>query len=455
MPPVIHAKMTATDCSDPGSAVSGIVSAGVLTASTGCLFYMVSCKNPCRHWLCRAHDMTTFDERSPGEQPGGSPLPCCIVTWHGSVILDRDLIHTRRLAADCPPRTSTCHRTASLSPTDACATIIHVFMTMTGDGTSSEHHNPPLGVSVVVPVYNGEGTLRQLVDRLESTLGGASSRLEIIMVNDGSRDGSWAVICQLARDHYRVRGVNLMRNYGQHNALLCGIRMAQNEVIVTMDDDLQHPPEEVPKLLAKLAEGYDVVYGTPAQEQHGLFRDLASQVTKLALQSAMGAETARKVSAFRAFRTLLRNAFAQYRSPSVSIDVLLTWATTHFGAISVRHDPRRIGASNYSFRKLVSHALDMMTGFSTWPLQLATVIGLTFSIVGLAVLTYVLLNYLIRGGSIPGFTFLASMVAIFSGAQLFTLGIIGEYLARMYKRMMDRPPYVIGDIANGDGTDEY
>ena len=281
---------------------------------------------------------------------------------------------------------------------------------------------------MVVPVYNGEGTLRELVTRLENTLCEASCSLEIVMVNDGSRDASWDVICQLAQEHGCVHGFNLMRNYGQHNALLCGIRMAQNEVIVTLDDDLQHPPEEVPKLLAKLAEGYDVVYGTPHEQQHGLWRDMSSRMTKLALQSAMGAETARMASAFRAFRTSLRDAYVDYRSPSVSIDVLLTWGTTRFGAVPVRHDPRRVGVSNYGFRKLVNHAFDMMTGFSTWPLQLATVVGLTFALLGLVLLAYVLLNYVIHGGSVPGFTFLASLIAIFSGAQLFTLGMIGEYL---------------------------
>jgi glycosyltransferase involved in cell wall biosynthesis len=302
---------------------------------------------------------------------------------------------------------------------------------------------------VVVPVYNSEGTLRQLVERLEDTLGGTSGKLEIILVNDGSRDRSWDVISQLAQDHDCVRGVNLMRNYGQHNALLCGIRMAENEVIVTMDDDLQHPPEEIPKLLVKLEEGHDVVYGTPHDQQHGLWRNLSSRMTKLALQSAMGADNARKASAFRAFRTRLREAYSGYRSPSVSIDVLLTWGTTRFEAVPVRHDPRHVGVSNYDFRKLVNHAFDMMTGFTTWPLQLATVIGLTFAVFGMAVLAYVIVNYLIHRGSVPGFTFLAALIAIFSGAQLFTLGLIGEYLARMYKRTMDRPVYVVKSTTSG------
>ena len=298
-------------------------------------------------------------------------------------------------------------------------------------------------ISVVVPVYNSEGSLPELIERLEKTLRAASPGFEVVLVNDGSRDRSWDVICEIAQAHDWVRGIDLMRNYGQHNALLCGIRLAQNDIIVTVDDDLEHPPEEIPKLLDKLAEGFDVVYGTPQKQRHGLWRNLASRLAKLALQSTMGAETARKVSAFRVFRTQLRDAFAQYQGPFVSIDVLLTWATTHFVAVPVRHEPRRVGASNYTFRKLVTHALNMMTGFSTLPLQFASVIGFFFTFFGFGILAYVIVRYIIEGGSVPGFAFLASIIAIFSGAQLFALGIIGEYLARMHFRMMDRPPYIV------------
>jgi len=195
--------------------------------------------------------------------------------------------------------------------------------------------------------------------------------------------------------------------------------------------------------LAKLNEGFDVVYGTPLHEQHGLWRDLASQVTKIALQSAMGAETARKVSAFRAFRTPVRQAFANYQSPFLSIDVLMGWGSTRFAATPVRHDPRPAGVSNYTLRKLVTHALNMMTGFSTLPLQLASLTGFAFTLFGLGILVYVVGRYLIQGGSVPGFSFLASTIAIFSGAQLFAIGIIGEYLARMHFRSMEKPTYVV------------
>jgi len=298
-------------------------------------------------------------------------------------------------------------------------------------------------VSVVVPVYNSQPALLELVERVQAALLGAVSELELILVNDGSRDGSWQVIKELAATHRWVRGINLMRNYGQHNALLCGIRAARHEVILTIDADLQHPPEEMPKLLAALRDEYDVVYGTPQKARHDLWRRIASWLTKLALQATMGAETARKVSAFRAFRTELRVAFADYRGPFISIDVLLTWSTTRFAAVPVRHDPSALHESSYRFRTLVTHALNMMTGFSTLPLQFASLVGFVFTLFGAGVLVYVVGRYLLQGASVPGFAFLASVIAIFSGAQLFALGIIGEYLARIHFRMMDRPTYTV------------
>lgn len=298
-------------------------------------------------------------------------------------------------------------------------------------------------VSVVVPTFQSEKSLPLLVERLQPVLCENTRDFELVFVCDGSPDNSWKVIHDLAVAYPWVHGIALMRNYGQHNALLCGIRAAKHEIVVTIDDDLQNPPEEIPRLLEKILDGYDVVYGTPQKEQHGFWRDMASIITKIVLQRSMGAVTARNVSAFRAFRTSLRAAFSDYRSPFVSIDVLLTWATTRFVAIRVRHEPRMIGASNYTLHKLVVHALNMVTGFSTLPLQLASWLGFSFTALGFVILVFVIGRYLVEGGAVPGFPFLASIIAIFSGAQLFVLGIIGEYLARMHFRMMERPPYAV------------
>jgi undecaprenyl-phosphate 4-deoxy-4-formamido-L-arabinose transferase len=196
-----------------------------------------------------------------------------------------------------------------------------------------------------------------------------------------------------------------------------------------------------------------VVYGSPRSEPHGLLRALASRMTKMALSQAMGAETARRASAFRAFRTQVREAFAGYGSGFVSIDVLLTWGTTRFSSVEVRHDPRAEGVSGYGVAKLLTHALNMLTGYSAKPLQIASLTGFAFTLFGLFVLAFVLVRYVIEGGSVPGFPFLASVIAIFSGAQLFALGIMGEYLARIHFRTMARPAYAVR-AATDETTDE-
>ena len=301
----------------------------------------------------------------------------------------------------------------------------------------------PRAISIVIPVYNSEATLPLLLKRLDAVFGLGYLDFEVVLVNDGSRDGSASVIESACELYPWVVGIELMRNYGQHNALLCGIRHARHPVIVTMDDDLQNPPEEIPKLLAELDNGYDLVYGYPEKETHDFLRNCASQMTKTALQGAMGVEVARRVSSFRAFRTSLRDAFSAYNGQFVSLDVLLSWGTRRFAAVPVANPPRTIGTSQYTSAKLIAHAMNMVTGFSILPLELASILGFVFALFGLAILSFVLGRYLLQGTSVPGFPFLASIISIFAGAQLFALGIIGEYLARMHFRLMDKPSYTI------------
>lgn len=298
-------------------------------------------------------------------------------------------------------------------------------------------------ISVLVPVYRSEKTLAPLIKKLADTLASMPADYEVLLINDGSPDRSWDIIGELAREYPFVHGINLTRNFGQHNALLCGIRAARKDVIVTIDADLQNPPGEIPKLIAKLSEGYDVVYGVPQKKQHGLMRLLASWMVRITLKSALNVESAFQGSSFRAFRTRLREAFDSFNGPSVSLDVLLTWGSTRLCSLPVKHEPRPAGESSYSFTKLFAHCFDVLTGFSTMPLQIASLIGFFFTLFGLGVLAYVIGRYLILGYSVPGFPFLASIIAIFSGAQLFALGIIGAYLARIHFRIMNRPTYVV------------
>jgi glycosyltransferase involved in cell wall biosynthesis len=311
-------------------------------------------------------------------------------------------------------------------------------------------NNLPAGISAVIPVHRSELSLPRLIPRLTAALERLGLPHEIILVDDGSPDGSWAVIAAAAEADRQIRGIRLMRNFGQPNALLVGIRSARYRYVVTLDDDLQNPPEEIGVLLERLTDDVDVVYGTPIAEQHSLWRSAASRITKYALEEAMGAPAARSVSSFRIFRTNLREAFERFQSPDMHLDVLLTWATTRFAAVSVRHEPRSAGRSNYTFGRLVHHALNMITGFSSRPLRIASMIGFVFTLFGIVVFIVVVARFLFAGNSVPGFPFLASIIAIFSGVQLLILGIMGEYIARMHVRLMERPTYVVVETTGDD-----
>lgn len=300
-------------------------------------------------------------------------------------------------------------------------------------------------ISIVVPVFRSADTLAILLRRIVQVFENYPSAYEVIFVEDGGGDSTWQVVEELSSKTPHVRGIRMSRNYGQHNALLCGLRAAKGEVTITLDDDLQNPPDEIPRLLDKLYEGFDVVYGTPLQQKHGLLRNLASRVTKSVLESSMGASNAKSVSAFRAFRTDLREAFSDFCSPTVNLDVLLTWATTRFTVVSVRHDVRVSGVSGYTPAMLLRHALDMLTGYSTKPLQIASLMGFVLASFGLLLFLYVFFNWIVRGSVVPGFAFLASVIVIFSGAQLIALGVIGEYLARVHFRTMGQPSYIVAE----------
>jgi undecaprenyl-phosphate 4-deoxy-4-formamido-L-arabinose transferase len=295
-------------------------------------------------------------------------------------------------------------------------------------------------LSVIIPAFNSSDTLPELVRQLRLVL---SINDEIIIVDDGSRDATWKVINRLSST--QLIGIRLSRNYGQHAALLAGIRAARNPVIVTLDDDLQHPPIEIPALVGSLSQETDLVFGIPKTQNHSAFRNLTSRIAKRLLASTLSVDELPRVSAFRAFRTRLRDAFDTQVGPGVSIDALLSWSTSRIRSIEVRHEPRKSGTSNYTIRKLLRYLSDIATGYSTLPLRLATTLGLLTLIFSLIVLVYVIGRPLITGESVPGFPFLAATIAIFSGVQLVMLGILGQYIGRMHFRVMNKPTYTIAD----------
>ncbi|GAA3201935.1 glycosyltransferase family 2 protein [Nonomuraea roseoviolacea] len=299
-------------------------------------------------------------------------------------------------------------------------------------------------VSVVIPCYRSARTLPLLVPRVVSVLCELGVRYEVILVVDGSPDDTWAAAAELARHVEGVRAIHLSRNYGQHNALVAGIREAGSQVVVTMDDDLQHLPEQIPNLLAALeGDRLDLVYGVPHVEEHGYLRSLASRTVKACMSATLGFRGARKISAFRAFRTHLRDGFAQLSGPHASIDVALSWATTRIGSVSVQMRHREHGRSNYSLPLLVRHTANMVLGYSAAPLRLASYLGFAAGVFGLLLGGAVLWHFATGGTTVAGFTTIASMVALFSAAQLIAIGVLGEYVGRIHGSGMGHPTYVV------------
>jgi len=303
--------------------------------------------------------------------------------------------------------------------------------------------------TVLVPVYRSMNMLPILFDRVVASMEALGQTFELLLVEDCGGDDSWSIIENLIEQDSRVRGIKLSRNFGQHNALLAGIRNARGEFIITLDDDLQNPPEQITLLVEQLKNN-DLVYGVPAEERHGFFRDFASKLTKSMIQKSLGNPNAKHISAFRLFRTKLRSGFELFTGPSVNIDVLLSWSTDKIVACYVERVSREVGESGYNFKRLLIHALNMITGFSTLPLRIASIVGLFFTCFGFFVLLYVIIRYLLTGGAVPGFSFIASIISIYSGAQLLALGIIGEYLARMFNKQMGRPTYNIEKVTSKD-----
>jgi len=292
-------------------------------------------------------------------------------------------------------------------------------------------------LSVVVPVFNSESTLTILVESaLKLDFVG-----ELILVDDGSSDGSWGQLQLLVQRHSGVVAIKLSRNFGQHNALLAGIRHAKHEVIATLDDDLQNPPEELPKLINALTEDVDVVYGLPIKKSESIARRIPSFLMKKSYGILLGVPSAPMISPFRVFRSSLREGFSSNGlGPNVSIDSLLSWSTTRFSSVRIEHRPRQIGKSNYSVAKLVRLALDTLTTYTTKPLRIASLVG---AMIGLTTLVNHLL-FRISPTNFQSPNVIPPILAI-----LLIISTLSEYVARIHNRVMGKPSYVVASIIQG------
>jgi undecaprenyl-phosphate 4-deoxy-4-formamido-L-arabinose transferase len=303
-------------------------------------------------------------------------------------------------------------------------------------------------LSVVVPVYNEKDNLPELIDRCLAACSKTGRSFEIILVDDGSRDGSRDIICHAADLHPEVAAVILNRNYGQHSAVLAGLDQSRGEIVVTLDADLQNPPEEIPNLVREMDRGVDVVGTVRENRQDNVFRRAASSLVNRIVRRATGVMMHDYGCMLRAYRRPIVDAMLQCRERSTFIPVLANTFAGSTSEIPVRHAPREKGKSKYGFLKLISLQFDLLTSMSTFPLRLLSFTGAAISIcgVGFGVLLMVLRFVYGAVWAAEGVFTLFALLFVFIGAQFISLGLLGEYIGRIYHDVRCRPRFFIQEI---------
>ena len=310
---------------------------------------------------------------------------------------------------------------------------------------AAQRPGPAVDYSVVIPVYRSEKTLAPLFHRLREVFSGLGKTFEVIFVEDCGQDGSWDVITALKAEHpSEIVALTLARNFGQHNATLCGFHYVRGQWVVTIDDDLQIPPEEIPKLIdEQKRSGAELVYGFFAEKQHGLVQNLGS----LAIQKAceLTFATKGKGSSFRLIASSLVEKVRAHHQSFVFVDGLLLWYTRYVSRTQVRHEPRQHGQSGYSLMKLIGLAAHMLFNFTTLPLRWIIYLGILTSAASFVLGVVFLIRGLIY--SVPvGWSSLAVTIFFVGGVILLVLGIIGEYISRIFSLHNARPQFSIKEI---------
>ncbi len=297
-------------------------------------------------------------------------------------------------------------------------------------------------LSVVIPVYRSANGLMALYRRLVDALEPAVGDFEIIFVEDCGGDDAWSQIVELAGRDARVHGIRLSRNFGQHAATICGFAKARGAWIVTLDDDLEQRPEDIVKLYAKAQEGFALVYGVYPRRTHSLWRNLTSGLARFLFRRAIP-NLNLEYTSFRVIRREIAQAVCSFDSPFPFVDGYLSWLTNNYGTVEVEHGTRAHGRSNYNFRKLFTHTINIFVTFSDLPLRLASWVGLGSFVVGMFWLAAIVLVRLLGGITVSGFASLMAGIVLFGGIQLLILGVIGQYLGQVNFKSSKKPLYLV------------
>jgi len=310
-----------------------------------------------------------------------------------------------------------------------------------------------LDLSLVIPVFNEEESLAELLRRTAAMAGGLGRSWELILINDGSSDGSLAILEEAAAVDPHLVVIDFNRNYGQHAAVFAGFEAARGEVIVTLDADLQNPPEEVPKLVAEMDKGYDVVGSVRQKRQDSLFRRLASRWINRLTARTTGVQLSDYGCMLRAYRRSVVESVCQSGEISTFIPVLADMFAGRVTEVPVAHAPRAHGESKYSLWKLIRLQFDLMTSFTLLPLRGTMALGVIMALLAFLVALVLIGGRLIYGAewAVSGVFTLFALIFFFLGGLLFAIGLLGEYVGRIYLEVRQRPRFVIRRIIGGEG----
>jgi len=300
-------------------------------------------------------------------------------------------------------------------------------------------------LSLVVPVYRSQNILAHLVEEVQSAMNasGFNGDFELLLVNDNSPDDSWRVICELARVHPFIRGVSLRKNFGQHGATMAGLNYARGEIVVIMDDDLQHPPAEILKIVNAIEAGYDVCYTRYTGRQHARWKIIGSWFNDRVATVFLDKPKGLYLSSFKAIRREVAHEVVKYDGPYAYLDGLILETTRSITAVDIAHQTRREGQSNYNLKRSVSLWLRMFTGFSILPLRIATISGFALAGLSLLVIAVILFKRLQHPEWPAGWASLIAAILFVGGVQIFCIGMLGEYLGRAYLKINGKPQFVV------------
>jgi len=300
--------------------------------------------------------------------------------------------------------------------------------------------------SVVIPVYNSAQSIGKIVERLLSTFEQIAQSVEIVLVDDCSLDDSWKVLLALKQKHLtKIKLIKLSKNFGQHQAIFCGLQHTTGDLIITLDDDGQNPPEEIPHLLKKIkTDGADLCYGVYEKKQHHLFRNLSSRIVQIIFKSIFNNKG--DVTAFRCFTKQLKDKITTTTQNNIYLDGLMHWHTSKVCYATVAHKNRLYGNSNYSILKLLKLAANLIFNFTTLPLRLLVFFGALSSVISFALGLFYIIRRFLKDDAPLGFTPLMVSIFFLASALMFGLGVIGEYLKRIYVNQNSMPAYSIDVI---------